>query len=310
MRGGVMNNKSAILQKSKTDQHIVNQAESKHLTSAKANAIGIYLKEIGYSPLLTAEQEVKLSRAIRQGDQKARSKMIESNLRLVVKIAKRYINRGLPLLDLIEEGNMGLIRAVEKFDCELGFRFSTYGTWWIRQDIERALLNQTRTIRVPVHVLKELNLYLRASHELARELDAPPTAEAISEFLDRPVADIKKVLNSTVNVVSIDELYDDSNRPIVETISSDDQLALHVQIEDENFQNNLEKWLDDLGDKYATVIRMRYGLGQQEPATLEQIGESIGLTRERVRQLQSEAVSKLKDIMKKQDIKFDEAKPG
>lgn len=305
-----MNNKSAILQQSKTDQHIVNQAETKHLTSSKANAIGIYLKEIGYSPLLTAEQEVKLSRAIRQGDQKARSQMIESNLRLVVKIAKRYINRGLPLLDLIEEGNMGLIRAVEKFDCELGFRFSTYGTWWIRQDIERALLNQTRTIRVPVHVLKELNLYLRVSHELARELDAPPTAEAISEFLDRPVADIKKVLNSTVNMVSIDELYDDSNRPIVETISSDNQLALHVQVEDENFQNNLEKWLDDLGDKYATVIRMRYGLGQQEPATLEQIGESIGLTRERVRQLQAEAVLKLKNIMKKQDITFDEVKPG
>lgn len=155
----------------------------------------LYLSEIGFSPLLSAEEEVHFSRLSLKGDEKARNRMIESNLRLVVKISRRYLNRGLSLLDLIEEGNLGLIRAVEKFDPERGFRFSTYATWWIRQTIERAIMNQTRTIRLPIHIVKELNVYLRAARELTQKLDHEPSAEEIAEMLDRPVEDVKKMLS-------------------------------------------------------------------------------------------------------------------
>ena len=168
--------------------------ESKEDAPSNLDATQIYLSEIGFSPLLTAEEEVYFSRLALKGDEPSRKRMIESNLRLVVKIARRYNNRGLPLLDLIEEGNLGLIRAVEKFDPERGFRFSTYATWWIRQTIERAIMNQTRTIRLPIHVVKELNIYLRASRELIQKLDHEPTAEDIALHLDRPVADVNKML--------------------------------------------------------------------------------------------------------------------
>ena len=151
------------------------------------DATQLYLGEIGYSPLLTAQEEVFFARKALRGDAAARKRMIESNLRLVVKIARRYNNRGLALLDLVEEGNLGLIRAVEKFDPERGFRFSTYATWWIRQTIERAIMNQTRTIRLPIHVVKELNVYLRAARELAQKLDHEPTCEEIADMLDKPV---------------------------------------------------------------------------------------------------------------------------
>src|SRR5690554_864144 len=156
------------------------------------DATQLYLNEIGFSPLLTPEEEVYFARLARKGEEAGRKRMIESNLRLVVKIARRYVNRGLSLLDLIEEGNLGLIRAVEKFDPERGFRFSTYATWWIRQTIERAIMNQTRTIRLPIHVVKELNLYLRAARELTQKLDHEPTAEEIARMVDKPVADVKR----------------------------------------------------------------------------------------------------------------------
>jgi RNA polymerase nonessential primary-like sigma factor len=155
------------------------------------DATQLYLNEIGFSPLLSAEEEVFFARKSLKGDEAARKRMIESNLRLVVKISRRYVNRGLALLDLIEEGNLGLIRAVEKFDPERGFRFSTYATWWIRQTIERAIMNQTRTIRLPIHVVKELNVYLRAARELSQKLDHEPTAEEIADLLDKPVADVE-----------------------------------------------------------------------------------------------------------------------
>src|SRR5690554_1284685 len=163
----------------------------------KLDATQMYLSEIGFSPLLTAEEEVFYSRKALKGDEKSRQRMIESNLRLVVKIARRYNNRGLALLDLIEEGNLGLIRAVEKFDPERGFRFSTYATWWIRQTIERAIMNQTRTIRLPIHVVKELNIYLRAVRELAHKLDHEPTAEDIATSLDCSVDDVNKMMRLT-----------------------------------------------------------------------------------------------------------------
>ncbi|MDX1467272.1 MAG: sigma-70 family RNA polymerase sigma factor, partial [Halomonas sp.] len=169
------------------------------------DATQIYLNEIGFSPLLTPEEEVFFGRLARKGDPLGRSRMIESNLRLVVKIARRYLNRGLTLLDLIEEGNLGLIRAVEKFDPERGFRFSTYATWWIRQTIERALMNQTRTIRLPIHVVKELNIYLRAARELTQKLDHEATAEEVADYLDKPVETVKKMMGLNERVSSVDD---------------------------------------------------------------------------------------------------------
>ena len=189
------------------------------------DATQIYLNEIGFSPLLTPEEEVYYGRLARKGDPLGRSRMIESNLRLVVKIARRYLNRGLTLLDLIEEGNLGLIRAVEKFDPERGFRFSTYATWWIRQTIERALMNQTRTIRLPIHVVKELNIYLRAARELTQKLDHEATAEEIADHLDKPVETVKKMLGLNERVSSVDyPMGGESDKPLIDTLTDDDVL--------------------------------------------------------------------------------------
>ena len=197
--------KTSVKKRSKkadSDKGVVTPIDRKRASKYSAESQGnrqldatqIYLNEIGFSPLLTPEEEVYYARLAQKGDDAGRKRMIESNLRLVVKIARRYVNRGLTLLDLIEEGNLGLIRAVEKFDPERGFRFSTYATWWIRQTIERAIMNQTRTIRLPIHVVKELNLYLRAARELTQKLDHEPTAEEIADLLDRPVEDVKRML--------------------------------------------------------------------------------------------------------------------
>ncbi len=174
------------------------------VSNGQLDATRIYLSEIGFSSLLTAEEEVFYARKALKGDEKSRAKMIECNLRLVVKIARRYLNRGLALLDLIEEGNLGLIRAVEKFDPERGFRFSTYATWWIRQTVERAIMNQTRTIRLPIHVVKEINIYLRAARHLAQTLDHEPSPEEIAEMLDKPIADVKRMLGLNERITSVD----------------------------------------------------------------------------------------------------------
>lgn len=266
------------------------------------DATQLYLKELGFSTLLTAEQEVDLGRKIKKGCEASRHQMIESNLRLVVKMAKRYINRGLPLLDLVEEGNLGLMHAVTKFDPERGFRFSTYATWWIRQNIERALLNQARTIRVPVHILKELNVYLRAARELSQQLDHEPSAEEIAEFLDRPVEDIKKIMNASTPVDSIDQLFDDSNRPVIESIAPEDSVSLENQLANDNFNARIDKWIDVLSEKERTILCMRYGLRGHDAQTLEQVGQAVHLTRERVRQIQLEAVRKLRIIVDDADL--------
>src|SRR6056300_1644493 len=267
------------------------------------DATSLYLSEIGASPLLTAEEEVKYARLAQKGDESARQRMIESNLRLVVKISRRYINRGLSLLDLIEEGNLGLIRAVEKFDPERGFRFSTYATWWIRQTIERAIMNQTRTIRLPIHVVKELNVYLRAARELAQKLDHEPTAEEIALHVGKPVEDVEKMLGLNERVGSIDiPLGGENEKSLVETIADEDAQDPEQRLQDDNITGNLNKWLDQLPEKHADVLARRFGLRGHEMATLEEVGREIGLTRERVRQIQVEALKRLREILEENGL--------
>ncbi|WP_440616685.1 RNA polymerase sigma factor RpoS [Cysteiniphilum sp. 6C5] len=262
------------------------------------DATRMYLVDIGFRPLLTKDEEFYYAQKVQKGDLKAKNIMIESNLRLVVKIAKRYKPRGnsLSFLDLIAEGNLGLIRAVEKFDPELGWRFSTYATWWIRQNIERALLNHQRTIRVPVHILKELNVYLRAATELTKLLDHEPSPEEIAEFIDRPVEDIRKILTSTVPMDSLDDAYDDSNRSMLDTIADEqtsDPEDIHLHQKAAQF---IDQWLDELSDNQRAVLSMRFGLRGYDIQTLEETGTQIGLTRERVRQIQVDALRRLKVI--------------
>lgn len=267
------------------------------------DATQLYLNEIGFSPLLSAEEEIHFSRMARRGDERGRKRMIESNLRLVVKISRRYINRGLTLLDLIEEGNLGLIRAVEKFDPERGFRFSTYATWWIRQTIERAIMNQTRTIRLPIHVVKELNLYLRAARELSQKLDHEPSAEEIAELLECPVENVKKMLKLNERVSSLDTpIGAMADRTVIDTISDKQAIDPSDQLQNQDIQNNLSHWIEELPEKQREVLSRRFGLRGYETSTLEDVGTEIGLTRERVRQIQVEALKQLRSIMEKHGL--------
>ena len=267
------------------------------------DATQLYLNEIGYSPLLTPEEEVYFARLARKGDEAGRKRMIESNLRLVVKIARRYINRGLTLLDLIEEGNLGLIRAVEKFDPERGFRFSTYATWWIRQTIERAIMNQTRTIRLPIHVVKELNVYLRAARELTQQLDHEPSADEIATMLDKPVDEVKRMLGLNERVASVDTpLGPDSDKSLLDTIADTHVSDPSQLLQESDIKDSIGIWLGELTDKQCEVVSRRFGLRGYETSTLEEVGREIGLTRERVRQIQVEALKRLRVIMETQGL--------
>jgi RNA polymerase nonessential primary-like sigma factor len=277
--------------------------ENPRKTAKSLDATQLYLNEIGYSPLLTADEEKHYARLARSGDESGRRRMIESNLRLVVKISRRYINRGLTLLDLIEEGNLGLIRAVEKFDPDLGFRFSTYATWWIRQTIERAIMNQTRTIRLPIHVVKELNVYLRAARELTQKLDHEPAPEEIAELLDRSVGDVKRMLVLNERVTSVDApVGPDSDSSLVDMVADVQVCDPSLLLQDTDIKDNIASWLDELSDKQREVVSRRFGLRGFEASTLEEVGREIGLTRERVRQIQVEALKRLRVIMESQGL--------
>lgn len=260
----------------------------------------MYLKEIGFSPLLTAEEEVYYGRLAIKGDPKARKKMIESNLRLVVKIARRYYNRGLEFSDLIEEGNLGLLRAVEKFDPERGFRFSTYATWWIRQNIERAIMNQTRTIRLPIHVLRELNQYLSKARELMKTQDHEPTYGEIAQALDKSIDDVKNMMELNEHMVSLDMQVAGENsttKPLVEALADKNALDPADLLANQHLNTSIEECLNMLNEKQKEVLCRRFGLGGYERQTLEEVGKAVGLTRERVRQIQMTALKSLREIM-------------
>jgi RNA polymerase nonessential primary-like sigma factor len=268
------------------------------------DATSLYLSDIGMSKLLTADEEKKYARRIQKGDEAARHRMIESNLRLVVKIARRYLNRGLPLLDLIEEGNLGLIHAVKKFDPERGFRFSTYATWWIRQTIERAIMNQARTVRLPIHILKDINSVLRAARRMRQEQESQPTAAEIAAYMERDVQDVERLLSlyERVTIGSTGPAGSDDERGMLESLPAATAAEPAACAQSDGVEALLDRWIWELSDKQRAVVERRFGLHGYRSLTLEEIGKEIGVTRERVRQIQLEALRNLRIMLESQGV--------
>jgi RNA polymerase nonessential primary-like sigma factor len=257
----------------------------------------LYLDEIGVSPLLTAREEQALARRARDGDEAARQRMIECNLRLVVKIAKRYANRGLPLLDLIEEGNLGLIRAVEKFDPERGFRFSTYATWWIRQTIERGIMNHSRTVRLPIHIIKDINACLRTARRMRQQTGRPPGMNELAERLCRDVAEVRRLMALHQRVTLRGNGIDDNGDGPVERLAAKRSAEPSRRAHRDDVNAIVDQWVCELGDTQRTVVERRFGLHGYRRETLESIGREIGVTRERVRQIQIDALKNLREML-------------
>ncbi len=271
------------------------------------DAIKYYLKEIRKTALLTFEQEQELAKRIAQGDQGARARMIEANLRLVVAIGKKYINRGLQFSDIIEEGNLGLIRAVEKFQYQRGFKFSTYASWWIKQAIERAIVNQTRTIRLPVHIAEIVNSYLRATSQLTQSLGRDPQIEEIAKKMKVTVEKVRSISQVVRETYSLDMLIGDQEEDTLKDILQDNNAVSPASISDEiRRREHIDEWLLQLSVSERKVIEMRFGLVDGEPKTLDSIGKEFGITRERVRQIETQALNKLRAITKRKKIDLEE----
>lgn len=266
------------------------------------DAIKLYLKEIQKTKLLTAEEERMLARRISQGDMAARDRMIESNLRLVVKIAKRYMNRGLPFLDLIEEGNMGLIKAVERFKLSKECRFSTYATWWIRQSIERALVNQSRTIRLPVHVSDDINKFIKISRELVHQFNREPKVEEVAEYMGVEPAYIRRLMVLVKKTYSIEHpMGENRDYSLIDTIEDTNADNPSIFVDDLDKYAHVCNWFATLSDSEQEILMLRFGLNDQEPQTLDTIGRRFGVTRERIRQIEAKSLQKLRNLMEEQE---------
>ncbi len=271
-------------------------------SSSSDDAIKLYLKEIQKTKLLTAEEERALARRIDSGDMAARDHMIESNLRLVVKIAKRYMNRGLPFLDLIEEGNMGLIKAVERFKLSKECRFSTYATWWIRQSIERALVNQSRTIRLPVHVSDDINKFIKISRELVHRFNREPQVDEIAEAMGVEPAYIRRLMVLVKKTYSIEHpMGENRDYSLIDTIEDTNADDPSVFLEDLDKFAHIREWLESLADNEREILVLRFGLEDREPQTLDTIGQKFGVTRERIRQIEAKSLDKLRKIMEEKE---------
>jgi len=258
------------------------------------DSVRMYLKEIGKIPLLNAEQERQLAQKMQAGDKDAKDTLVESNLRLVVSIAKKYMNRGLSLLDLIQEGNIGLIKAVDKFDYEKGFKFSTYATWWIRQAITRAIADQARTIRIPVHMVETINKLTRVQRQLIQDLGREPTIDELAEKMNMPVDKIRDIQRISQDPVSIDKpVGEEEDSHLVDFIPSDEYVSPDDEVSRELLKEDLIKVLDLLTEREAKVIRLRFGLDDDKQRTLEEVGRSLGVTRERIRQIEAKSIRKL-----------------
>ncbi|MBR1875111.1 RNA polymerase sigma factor RpoD [Candidatus Saccharibacteria bacterium] len=272
------------------------------------DSVKMYLREIGKIPLLTAEEELELAQKAAKGNKKAKDKMVEANMRLVVSIAKRYSGRGLDFLDLIQEGNTGLLRAVEKFDPEKGFKFSTYATWWIRQAITRAIADQARTIRIPVHMVETINKVLRASRKLTSELNREPTIEEIAKEMDMDIEKVDYVMRIKQDIASLDASVgkdgDDEDSVLGDFVEDEDRISPEDSAANQMLKEQLADIISTLSDREQKIIKLRFGIGGGKPHTLEEVGAEFSVTRERIRQIEAKALSKLrknKDTKKLQE---------
>ena len=274
-------------------------------TGVKINdPVRMYLKEIGRVPLLTAEEEVALALKIEQGDQIAKQRLAEANLRLVVSIAKRYVGRGMQFLDLIQEGNMGLMKAVEKFDYRKGFKFSTYATWWIRQAITRAIADQARTIRIPVHMVETINKLIRIQRQLLQDLGREPTPEEIGAEMDMPTEKVREILKIAQEPVSLETpIGEENDSHLGDFIEDADATSPEDHASYELLKEQLESVLDTLTDREENVLRLRFGLDDGRTRTLEEVGKVFGVTRERIRQIEAKALRKLRHPSRSNQLK-------
>ena len=276
-------------------------ATAKRARLHHGDATRIYLSEIGRANLLTADEEKSLSRAALGGCMASRQRMIECNLRLVVKVARAYINRGLPLLDLIEEGNLGLIRAVEKFDPERGFRFSTYATWWIRQSVERSIMNQCRTVRLPIHIIRELTSYLRTTREMEQKMGRRPEFGEVAAKLDKSTSAVYALFGFNEPTSSTDSISP-GGKSVLDSIADEQGLTPESEYAEKAAGELLGHWLELLPMQQRVVVEHRFGLHGQGRRTLEEVGAMLGVTRERVRQVQLAALARLREISQREGI--------
>lgn len=295
-----------------SSKEVVDSDEAEEQSTLKvelsANSVQLYLNQIGTKPLLTAKEEFEIATQVKLGNELARIKMIEHNLRLVVSIAKSYLNRGLPLLDLIEEGNLGLMHAIEKFEPDRGFRFSTYATWWIKQSIERAIMNLSRTVRLPVHVFRELNQVIKARSFLQKSnlTNKEPSIESIATLLNKSIDEVNEILALNEHISSLNITMDsDPSCTLMDLVKDENSATPDEEFQSKQVAKIVNEWLSKLVGKHSFVIERRFGLRNAPVTTLENLAIEMGLTRERIRQIQQEALSKLRKTLQSSGFKIE-----